>query len=140
MTDPTMGARRGYSRYVGDYSAIPNDLVRLEELDDFQVVEGEPDPRGWHLIGSDGETLGTIDDLLVSPATLTAYFALVKCGGWFQNKRFVVPLATITFNEAEEKAYGPYLREHFRQAPEYSEGALLDYAGYYRYWSAIRPS
>ena len=38
----------------GDCSNLPNDLVRLEELGQFEVAEHEADPRGWELVGRDG--------------------------------------------------------------------------------------
>jgi len=36
-------------------ASIPNDLRRLRDLEDFEIVEGDIDPRGWELIGRDGE-------------------------------------------------------------------------------------
>jgi hypothetical protein len=41
---------------------------RLDYLADgrhFRVADGEPDPRGWHVVGGDAVEVGIIDDLIV---------------------------------------------------------------------------
>lgn len=135
MTYPTLRKRTGYSWYGVDYDAIPEDLVRLEELDEFEIAEDEPDPRGWEVMGSDGDVIGEIDELLVSPSTMKAYFALVNCGGWFERRRVILPLQRVTFDEDGRTAFAPYRREQFRNAPEYRDGMQPDYGDYYTYWS-----
>jgi photosynthetic reaction center H subunit len=42
------------------------DLRRLSDLDDFEVADGHPDIRGWTVKTPDGQTLGKVDDLVVS--------------------------------------------------------------------------
>lgn len=58
------------------YTARPVDLVSLNNSD-WQVVEGEPDIRGWMLVDHDGVGVGYINDLLVSPQAMQAVFAVV---------------------------------------------------------------
>ncbi len=50
---------------VGPNPADARRLVRLKELDDYKVAEGEPDIRGWNVYTATGRELGDIDDLLV---------------------------------------------------------------------------
>jgi uncharacterized protein (TIGR02271 family) len=40
-------------------------LASLDEMNDFKVAEGFPDPRGWDVKTSDGRTIGKVKDLLV---------------------------------------------------------------------------
>lgn len=122
----------------GDYGYhnIPSDLDRIENLDGWEIADYEPDPRGDKLMGRDGEEIGKIDSLLASPSTGKAYFAVVDTGGWFENKKVAVPLEQIQFNPDEDKAYGPYVKDQFRKAPEYRYGDR-DYTGYYGYWSGL---
>ena len=40
-------------------------LRRLRDLPTFELVAGDPDPRGWAVRGSDGRAFGTVDELLV---------------------------------------------------------------------------
>jgi uncharacterized protein (TIGR02271 family) len=45
-----------------------NDLDRvvpLNQLDDFEVADGEPDVRGWSVTSADGKRIGRVDQLLV---------------------------------------------------------------------------
>lgn len=122
--------------------AIPTDLEMLENLDDWEIVDDTPDPRGYDLIGRDlergaaDEKIGTIDGLLASPATQRAYFAVVDTGGWFSNKRFLVPLDGIEFRDGS--AYGPFVKERFENAPEWHEGDR-DWDRHYAYWSGLYP-
>ena len=43
-------------------------LRRLRDLPSFEMVPGDPDPRGWAVRGGDGLPLGTVHELLVDPA------------------------------------------------------------------------
>jgi len=40
-------------------------LARLEELDDYEVADGFPDPRGWDVTTRDGQKVGKVKNLLV---------------------------------------------------------------------------
>ena len=98
---------------------VPTDLERLDDLDDWQIAEGESDPRGCDLIGSDGDTIGRIEGLLASPTTQTAHFAVVDTGGLFSNERFLLPLEAIALREGN--AYCPFTKGQFKDAPEWHE-------------------
>lgn len=39
--------------------------ARLSELDEYRVSDEDPDPRGWSVVGHDGTTLGTVEDLII---------------------------------------------------------------------------
>jgi uncharacterized protein (TIGR02271 family) len=45
-------------------------IVPLDELDDFEVAEGDPDVRGWDVISADGRKIGEVDQLLVDTAAM----------------------------------------------------------------------
>jgi hypothetical protein len=47
-------------------TGVDTDLRRLSDLDDFEVADGHPDIRGWTVKTPDGQTLGKVDDLVVS--------------------------------------------------------------------------
>lgn len=117
-----------------DNQRMPDDLTLLKDLDEYDVADYDIDPRGWKVMGRDGEEIGKIDDLIVSTASEKAYFAVVDTGGWFQNKRFAIPLEQVRFDRDGSKAFAPYVKDQFRQAPEYNV-ARPDYSGYYGYWS-----
>ncbi|MDF2771544.1 MAG: PRC-barrel domain protein [Geminicoccaceae bacterium] len=39
-------------------------LVHTKDLDDFELPEGGPDPRGWDVRSADGTKIGKVEDLL----------------------------------------------------------------------------
>lgn len=45
-------------------------VLPLNELDDFQVAEGEPDVRGWQVLAADRREIGEVHDLLVDTAAM----------------------------------------------------------------------
>ncbi len=51
-------------------------VVPLGSLPDFKVATGEPDPRGWGVVGPGGERLGRVEELLVDPRLLRARYAV----------------------------------------------------------------
>jgi uncharacterized protein (TIGR02271 family) len=117
-------------------AAIPDDLRRLRDLEGFEVVEGDIDPRGWDLIGRDGEKIGKIDGLIVSPSARKAYFAVVNTGGWLQNKLFAIPLTAISFDRYQKSARAPYMKKQFHDAPEFHESER-NYQRYHDYWTGL---
>ena len=45
-------------------------VVPLGQLDDFRVAEGDPDVRGWEVLGADGHKIGEVDELLVDTTAM----------------------------------------------------------------------
>ncbi|MBO0860145.1 MAG: DUF2382 domain-containing protein [Chloracidobacterium sp.] len=123
-------------RQTAVQASIPNDLRRLRNLEEFEIVEGDIDPRGWDLYGRDGEKLGKIDGLLVSPSARKAYFAVVNTGGWLQNKLFAIPVASIKFDRYQRSGRAPYLKKQFHSAPEYRESDT-NFHRYHDYWTGL---
>ena len=116
--------------------SVPNDLRRLRGHEVYEIAEGDIDPRGWDLIGRDGEKIGKVDSLLVSPSARKAYLAVVDAGGWLQHRLFAIPLTSINFDRYQKSARAPYLKKHFQGAPEYRESDR-DYQRYYEYWTGL---
>lgn len=52
----------------------PPSLARLGDLTDYRVAKGVTDPRGWKLVGGDGQQLGEVVELLVDPAGMTTRY------------------------------------------------------------------
>ncbi|HKO15833.1 MAG TPA: PRC-barrel domain-containing protein [Gemmatimonadaceae bacterium] len=52
---------------VGPYAREDERLVSLNDLDRWDVAEGEPDVRGWEVRTVGGRELGSVKDLLVDP-------------------------------------------------------------------------
>lgn len=120
--------------YDYDYSRVPADLERLENLEEFEIADGEPDPRGFDVIGLEGKRIGQVESLLASPSEGKALYAIVDTGGWFEDRKFVLPLNRLSFDTDEGKTYGPFTKEMFENAPAYLEGEA-NYVAYTTYWN-----
>ncbi|MDQ3650291.1 MAG: DUF2382 domain-containing protein [Acidobacteriota bacterium] len=121
VEDLTKGKTRGkagratsgsfFAPTAEDYKKLPRDLALLRDLDEYEIADGESDPRGWTLYGRDGDEIGTIEKLLASPSARKAFFAIVDTGGWFSSKQFVLPLDAIRFDRENERANAPFIKE-----------------------------
>ena len=56
-------------------------VVPLDQLDDFRVASGDPDVRGWEVMGADGRKLGEVDELLVDTAAMKVRYLDVDLDG-----------------------------------------------------------
>jgi len=114
-------------------SQMPDDLAPMENMK-HAVAEGQPDPRGYDLMGHDEQKLGTIHSLLGSPSTDRAYFVLVDAAGAMGRKQYAIPLEILGINDLERRAYGPFTQAEFAQAPDYQANSS-DFNRYYTYWN-----
>jgi hypothetical protein len=58
--------------------ASPDGLRRLSAARDFRVAEGEPDIRGWDLIGAAGLRIGVVSDLIIDTAAEQVRYVVLK--------------------------------------------------------------
>jgi hypothetical protein len=50
----------------------------MRDLPDFEMATGDPDPRGWPVRGGDGQTFGTVVELLVDPESRRVLYLNVE--------------------------------------------------------------
>jgi sporulation protein YlmC with PRC-barrel domain len=67
MASKDKGRGRSDAAGVGPYVRKGVRLIRLGELDNYTVADGEPDIRGWEVRTISGRQLGEVDELLVDP-------------------------------------------------------------------------
>lgn len=58
-------------------NAPMNRVVPLDALDDFKIADGEPDIRGWAVLGSDGRKLGSVHNLLIDTDAMKVRYIAV---------------------------------------------------------------
>ena len=59
-------------------AATSHQLARLDELDDFEIADGEPDIRGWSVKSADGKEVGTVENLIADPDAMEIRYLEVK--------------------------------------------------------------
>jgi photosynthetic reaction center H subunit len=70
-------------------------LQSLDKLPDFKVADGDPDVRGWEVITSDREKIGTVKDLLVDTAAMKARYLTVEIDSRFatgDERNILIPI------------------------------------------------
>jgi hypothetical protein len=58
--------------------ATPSGLRRLSVATDFRIADGEPDVRGWHLIGDARVPLGIVEDLIIDTDAEQVRYLIVR--------------------------------------------------------------
>lgn len=82
-------------------------LKKLNELDDFTVAAGSPDPRGWQVVSSDGRDVGRVTDLIVDTTVMKARYLDVEmdqAAADALERHVFVPAAQVTIGEPEQRA------------------------------------
>ena len=94
MTDKTMKGNTDYQ------------LARLDELDDYKVADGEPDPRGWEVRSSDGRTIGKVDSMIADTGTMKVRYLDVELDGdeldLRDDRHVLIPIGGATLDEEED--------------------------------------
>lgn len=124
-----------------DYSTErPNDLKRLSDMPDWQIVEGEPDVCGWPIINQNGDQIGRIDDLMVSEQAGAAVMVLASYGGlWgMETTQTLVPIDWLELDLDRNQAVFLGADDDLKNAPRYSSDER-DFGKYYDYWADREP-
>jgi len=62
----------------------------MSELSNYKIEEGDPDPRGWSVVGTDGYRIGTVTDLLVDTSAMKVRQLLIDAAeGTSEGQSFV---------------------------------------------------
>ena len=86
--------------------STPGPLRHLSELDDYEIVDGEPDIRGWGVRGSDGVRIGEVKDLIVDCGSLDVRYMQVELDNDLtadnDERQVLLPLGTARLNDDED--------------------------------------
>lgn len=83
-------------------------IVPLDDLDDFEVAEGNPDVRGWDVIARDGRRIGEVDELLVDTETLKVRYLDVDLdhdllAGSNEDRHVLIPIGYARLDEDDDQ-------------------------------------
>ncbi|MDB4905566.1 MAG: hypothetical protein JWO05_350 [Gemmatimonadetes bacterium] len=89
-------------------------LQRMSSLKGHDVAEGDHDVRGWTLVGADGVAAGSVVDLLVDTAAMTARYLDVMLGvpgtADTNGEHVLVPVAAVDLDPRMDAVRVPMLR------------------------------
>lgn len=81
-------------------------LARLDELDDFEIADGEPDIRGWTVKTADGKEIGKVDNLIADPVACEVRYLEVKVKhdllGTKEDEQLLFPIGAARLNDDDD--------------------------------------
>ena len=103
-------------------------VVPLDQLDDFEVAEGDPDIRGWKVLASDGRPIGEVDNLLVDTGAMKVRYLDIDledevAGG--EDRHILVPIGYARLDESDDHVFVDSLTStELGSMPIYDHGPL----------------
>lgn len=86
-------------------SGINERIIPLDEMEKFEVAEGDPDVRGWHVYAADGVKIGEVDELLVDTEALKVRYLdveLTEDGNERENRHVLIPIGFARLDESDD--------------------------------------
>lgn len=104
-------------------------IVSLDDLEDFEVAEGEPDVRGWEVLSADGERIGEVDQLLVDTTAMKVRYLDVDLEndliGTDEDRHALIPIGFARLDEDNDQIFVDNLtKEDVRRLPAYDHGPV----------------
>lgn len=82
-------------------------IVPLNELSDFEVASGDPDVRGWDVVGADGRKLGAVDQLLADTGAMKVRYLDVDLAdeliGTGEDRHALIPIGYARLDEDHDR-------------------------------------
>lgn len=103
---------------------------RLQELDrsDFEIVEGEPDIRGWDVRNSSGQKIGEVEELILDAQNKKVRYMVVDLDDNeldLDDRHVLIPIGLAELDKEDDDVLLPSVTvEHLRALPKYEEDKL----------------
>ncbi len=100
----------------------------LDELDDYTVAEGNPDPRGWDVFSSDNQKVGEVKDLLVDTQSMTVRYLDVELDREIvgeADRHVLMPVGTARLDDEEDRVMIDATAANACALPAYNSGGAV---------------
>jgi hypothetical protein len=103
---------------------------RLQELDrsDFEIVNGEPDIRGWDVKNVAGQKIGEVEELIVDAQQKKVRYMVVDLDDnelKLDHKKVLIPIGLAELHRKDDDVLLPNVRpEQLHSLPEYDKNNL----------------
>lgn len=88
-------------------------LLSLRDMKDYKVAKDNVDVVGWRVVGADGETLGTVKDLIVDPQVMKVRYLSVLAEHSFFNtekdQHILVPIGAAALDKKGKNLFVSYI-------------------------------
>lgn len=104
-------------------------IVPLDELDDFKVADGDPDVRGWNVMGADGRKIGEVDNLLIDTAAMKVRYLDVDLDDELieasADRHVLIPIGYARLDEDDNQVFVQEMKSaDVMGLPEYTHGPV----------------
>lgn len=110
---------------------MEENLRRLGDFGDYEVADGEPDPRGWRVLSAEGQRIGDVDDLIVDTSAMKVRFldcdldeSGLSLSGADRDRHVLIPVGHASLNQADREVRLGVNKDEVLNLPEYRGGAL----------------
>jgi sporulation protein YlmC with PRC-barrel domain len=108
---------------------LGDSIVPLDQLDDFEIAEGDPDVRGWNVLSSDGRKIGEVDNLLVDTKVMKVRYLDVDVEDDLlsddEERHILIPIGYARLDEDDDQIVVDGLHSaNLREIPAYQRGPL----------------
>src|SRR4029079_4905873 len=103
---------------------------RLQELDrsDFEIVNGEPDIRGWDVKNSAGQKIGEVEELIIDAQQKKVRYMVVDLDDnelKLDHRKVLMPIGLAELHKKDDDVIISDVRpEQFHALPEYDKNNL----------------
>lgn len=107
-----------------------NEYSHLEELggSNYEIVDGEPNIKGWEVKIDQGEVIGQVDELLFDPQSRNVRYVIVKLDGdgvGVEQRKFLIPIGTAQLDDKEDLVLLPNISlRQIAALPLYEKGKV----------------
>jgi uncharacterized protein (TIGR02271 family) len=104
----------------------------LDQLSDMKVADGDPDVRGWDVVGADGSRIGEVDNLLVDTTAMKVRYLSVELDkdvrGADGDRNILIPVGHARLDEKDDRVLVNSMRaDQVRSVPRYTGRLDRDY-------------
>ncbi len=113
----------------GPMSNFGDSIVPLDQLDDFEIAEGDPDVRGWTVISADGREIGEVDEVLIDTSVMKVRYLDVAITRDLltdsEERHVLIPIGYARLDDDDDQIFVDGLSsERLRQIPAYRQETL----------------
>jgi sporulation protein YlmC with PRC-barrel domain len=128
MHDPTH-ASRARDGLPGRFdNTTAGQLAHLNELDDYEIADGEPDIEGWDVRTVTGEKVGTVEDLIVDTALMKVRYIEIKFDRLLMDsgemRHVLVPIGSVQLDDDDDDVIINLHEAQLATLPAYARGTL----------------
>lgn len=103
-------------------------LARLDDMDEYEIADGEPDIRGWEVRSVDGRRIGTVNGLLVDTEAMMVRYVELELNQELavddDHRHAILPIGTARLDDEKDEMVVSLQADVLRTLPSYTRGEL----------------